>query len=206
MTPAPIPTPSAWNLPNLLTLLRILLVPVFGWFLLADGGRNAGYRLVALGVFLVAMLTDRVDGNLARKRGQVTNVGMIADPIADKALLGMAFLGLSLLGEVPWWITVVVLGRELSVTLVRFLVIRHGVMPAGRGGKLKTVLQASALSLLVAPLWVLPAEPLWRGVAYAVLGAAVLVTVATGVDYLVQARKLRRTSKRSAKRAAGRRP
>ena len=116
MTPPPKPAPSPWNLPNLLTVLRILLVPVFGWFLLADGGRNAAYRLVAFGVFLVAMLTDRVDGHLARKRGQVTSFGMIADPIADKALLGMAFVGLSLLGEVPWWVTVLVLGREIAVT------------------------------------------------------------------------------------------
>ena len=206
MTPASRPAPSAWNLPNLLTVLRMLLVPVFGWLLLADGGRNAAYRLVALGVFLLAMLTDRVDGKLARSRGQVTSFGMIADPIADKALVGMAFVGLSLLGEVPWWITVLVLAREISVTVVRFLVIRHGVMPAGRGGKLKTVLQATALSLLVAPLWVLPGEQLWRWVAYAVLGAAVLVTVATGLDYLFQARMLRRTSDRAARRAAEERP
>ncbi len=206
MTPAPVPAPSAWNLPNVLTVARILLVPVFGWFLLADGGRNAAYRLMALVVFLVAMLTDRVDGKLARSRGQVTTFGMIADPIADKALLGMAFVGLSLLGEVPWWVTVLVLGREISVTVVRFLVIRHGVMPAGRGGKLKTVLQAVALSLLVAPLWVLPGEALWRWVAYVVLAAAVLVTVATGLDYLFQARVLRRTSQRAARRAAGGQP
>ena len=206
MTPAPVPAPSAWNLPNVLTVARILLVPVFGWFLLADGGRNAAYRLMALVVFLVAMLTDRVDGKLARSRGQVTTFGMIADPIADKALLGMAFVGLSLLGEVPWWVTVLVLGREISVTVVRFLVIRHGVMPAGRGGKLKTVLQAVALSLLVAPLWVLPGEALWRWVAYVVLAAAVLVTVVTGLDYLFQARVLRRTSQRAARRAAGGQP
>jgi len=206
VTPAPAPPPSAWNLPNVLTVVRILLVPVFGWFLLADGGRNAAYRLAALVVFLAALLTDRVDGKLARSWGQVTTFGMIADPIADKALLGMAFVGLSLLGEVPWWVTVVVLGREVSVTLVRLLVIRHGVMPAGRGGKLKTVLQAAALSLLVAPLWVLPGEQVWRWLAYLVLGTAVLVTVATGLDYLLQARVLRRTSERAARRAGGERP
>jgi CDP-diacylglycerol--glycerol-3-phosphate 3-phosphatidyltransferase len=201
VTPPAGAAPSPWNLPNLLTVLRIALVPVFGWFLLAEGGRNPGYRLAALVVFLAALVTDNIDGDLARRRGQVTNFGKIADPIADKALLGMAFVGLSLLGEVPWWITVLVLAREISVTAVRFVVIRHGVMPAGRGGKLKTVLQAAALSLLVAPLWVLPGEGFWRGAAYVVLGAAVLVTVVTGLDYLVQARMLRRTSARSARRA-----
>lgn len=203
MTPSAGPAPSPWNLPNLLTVLRIALVPVVGWILLAEDGHNAGYRLAALVVFLVAMLTDNIDGDLARRRGQVTNFGKIADPIADKALLGMAFVGLSILGEVAWWITVLVLARELSVTVVRFVVIRHGVMPAGRGGKLKTVLQAAALSLLVAPLWVLPGETLWRWVAYLVLAAAVLVTVVTGLDYLIQARLLRRTSQRAARRAAG---
>lgn len=196
------PAPSPWNLPNALTVLRIALVPVFGWFLLAEGGGNPWFRLVALVVFLAAMITDNIDGDLARRRGQVTNFGKIADPIADKALLGMAFVGLSVLGEVPWWITVLVLAREVAVTAVRLVVIRHGVLPAGWGGKLKTFLQAAALSLLVAPLWVLPGEAFWRGAAYLVLGAAVLVTVVTGVDYLAKARVLRRTSDRTARRAA----
>ena len=97
--------PSAWNLPNLLTVLRIALVPLVGWLLLTDNGANPAYRVGALAVFLLALATDRVDGELARRRGQVTNFGKIADPIADKALLGMAFVGLSLLAQIPWWIT-----------------------------------------------------------------------------------------------------
>ncbi len=194
---------SAWNLPNALTVLRILLVPVFGSMLLVDGGANAGQRFAALGVFVVAMITDRIDGDLARSRGLVTDVGKLLDPIADKALLGMAFVGLSLIGLVPWWVTVLVLAREVGVTVVRFVVIRHGVMPAGRGGKVKTFAQAVALSLLVLPAWVMPAGQVWRWAAYIVLVVAVLLTVATGLDHLVQANRLRRTSPRAvAKRAA----
>ena len=194
---------SPWNLPNALTVLRILLVPVFGSMLLAQDGADAGQRFAALAVFVVAMITDRIDGDIARSRGLVTDVGKILDPIADKALLGMAFVGLSLIGSVPWWVTLLVLAREVGVTVVRFVVIRHGVMPAGRGGKIKTFAQAVALSLLILPAWVLPMPQIWQWTAYSVLGIAVALTVVTVLDYLVQAHRLRRTSPRAmAKRAA----
>ena len=137
--------PSAWNLPNYLTVFRFVLVPVFGWLLLAEGGHVWGYRLAALAVFGVAMVTDSIDGDLARRRKQVTDFGKVADPIADKAMLGMALIGLSIIGIVPWWVTVIILVREVGVTVMRFVVIRHGVMPAGRGGKLKTALQTVAV-------------------------------------------------------------
>ena len=123
---------------NALTVLRLLLVPLLAWLLLRDGGEDDPSRVAAFVTFSVAMVTDRVDGELARRRGLVTDFGKIADPIADKALTGTAFVGLSLLGELPWWVTVVVLVREIGITVLRFVVIRHGVMPAGRGGKLKT--------------------------------------------------------------------
>ncbi len=194
---------SPWNLPNALTVLRILLVPVFGALLLIEDGSNAGQRFAALGVFLVAMATDRLDGDLARARGLVTDVGKILDPIADKTLLGMAFVGLSIIGSVPWWVTLMVLAREFGVTVVRIVVIRHGVMPAGRGGKVKTFAQSVALSLLILPPWVLPEPGVWRWTAYLVLAAAVVLTLATGLDYLVQANRLRQSSPRAmAKRAA----
>jgi CDP-diacylglycerol--glycerol-3-phosphate 3-phosphatidyltransferase len=141
------------------------------------------------------MVTDRVDGELARRRGLVTDFGKIADPIADKALTGTAFVGLSLLGELPWWVTVVVLVRELGITVLRFVVIRHGVMPAGRGGKLKTGLQGLALGLYLLPL---PAS--WHPVEVAAMVVAVVVTVVTGIDYAAQAARLRRTSARTATR------
>ncbi len=195
--------PSVWNLPNALTVGRILLVPIVGGLLLADDGRNATTRWLALLAFTVAAVTDKIDGDLARSRGQVTNFGKIADPIADKTLLGMVFVALSLLALVPWWVTGLVLTREVGITVMRFVVIRHGVMPAGRGGKLKTMIQALALGMLILPAWVLPIAGAWETAAYAVLALAVVLTVVTGLDYLHQAHRLRRTSPRAlAKRAA----
>ncbi len=196
--------PSAWNVANLLTVCRILLVPVFGWLLLTDGGESTAYRLGALGVFVVAMITDSVDGDLARRKGMVTDFGKVTDPIADKALMGTALIGLSIIDEVPWWVTAVILVREIGITVMRFVVIRHGVMPASRGGKLKTALQTAAVSMLIFPLSALPFAELWVVVAHVILAAALVVTVATGVDYVIKARRLRRTSPRALARRARR--
>ncbi len=168
------------NVPNALTLLRILMVPVFLWLLLAEGGEDTGLRWWAAGVFAVAAATDKLDGYLARRNGTVTTFGIVADPIADKALTGAGFVALSLLDVLPWWVTVLVLGREIGVTVLRAAVIRHTVVPASKGGKLKTVLQTVALTLLVAPL----PGPL-TVVAYVIMAAAVVVTVVTGVQYTV---------------------
>jgi CDP-diacylglycerol--glycerol-3-phosphate 3-phosphatidyltransferase len=168
-------------------------VPVFAWLLLHDDGASTGYRVAAAVVFGLAAYTDRVDGNLARSRGLVTSFGKLADPIADKALTGAAFVSLSLLGELSWWVTVVVLVREIGVTLLRFWVIRHGVMPASRGGKLKTVLQGVAIAL-----YVLPLPDALVLVQIATMALAVVVTVVTGVDYVVRAVVLRTTSDRAA--------
>ena len=192
-------TPSVWNIANALTILRIALVPVFGWFLLHDDGQQTSYRLLAAGVFVVATATDRMDGDIARSRGLVTDFGKVSDPIADKALMGMALVGLSIIDLLPWWVTVVVLVREIGITALRFMVIRHGVMPASRGGKLKTALQAVAILLFVLPL----SSP-WHGIAVVVMTLAVIVTVATGADYVLRAQTLRNTSPRAeAKRARG---
>ncbi|MEV7649536.1 CDP-diacylglycerol--glycerol-3-phosphate 3-phosphatidyltransferase [Arthrobacter sp. NPDC089319] len=181
------------NIANVLTTVRILLVPFFIWFLLADGGEGGVYRWLAVLVFAVAIYTDKLDGDLARSRGLITNFGKIADPIADKLLIGSALILLSVLGDLPWWITIIILVRELGITLLRFVVIRYGVMPASRGGKLKTVLQTLAIFLYLLPLesW-LGAWAVW--VAFAVMMLAVIVTVVTGVDYVVKAVKLRRAS------------
>jgi CDP-diacylglycerol---glycerol-3-phosphate 3-phosphatidyltransferase len=190
---------SNWNIANQLTVLRLLLVPVFAWLLLHDEGSQVRWRVAAALVFALAAWTDRVDGNLARSRGLVTSFGKLADPIADKALIGTAFVGLSLLGELSWWVTAVVLVREVGVTLLRFWVIRHGVMPASRGGKVKTLLQGLAIGLYVLPLTGLLASG--RAV---VMVLAVAVTVVTGVDYVVRALTLRRTSDRTAGKRARR--
>ncbi|MGZ4649368.1 MAG: CDP-diacylglycerol--glycerol-3-phosphate 3-phosphatidyltransferase [Kineosporiaceae bacterium] len=194
------PSASTWNVANALTALRLLLVPLFGWLLLVDGGDDRRRRTLAAVVFVVAVLTDRVDGELARRRGLVTDVGKIADPIADKALMGMAFVGLSVLGELPWWVTVVVLVREIGITVLRFVIIRHGVMPAGRGGKAKTALQALAVTL-----YLLPLPDAWHPLAVVVMALAVIVTVVTGLDYLVKAWRLIRTSAPGPRRARRRR-
>ena len=179
--------PSNWNIANGLTTLRLLLVPVFGWLLLLGDGHDTSVRLWALAVFLLAAITDRFDGDLARRWGLVTDFGKICDPIADKALMGMAFIGLSILGELWWWVTALVIFRELGITLLRFWVIRHGVMAASRGGKLKTVLQVVALAIYICPL----PEQLYL-VAHLAMAAAVAVTLATGADYVIKALALRR--------------
>jgi CDP-diacylglycerol--glycerol-3-phosphate 3-phosphatidyltransferase len=193
----PNPRPTDWNLPNALTVLRFLLVPVYALALFQDGGHEPWWRFWAWVVFAVAAVTDGVDGKLARRRGEITNFGKVADPIADKALTGTAFIGLSLLGVVWWWVTVVILVREIGITVLRFVVIRHGVMPAGRGGKLKTMLQTLSLGALTFPLWVLPLGEVWTTVAYVVLGAATVMTVLSGIDYVFKAARLRETSERT---------
>jgi len=169
------------NVANELTLARLLLVPVFVVFLFSGG--VAG-RVVAFAVFLVASLTDLFDGRLARSRGLVTDFGKIADPIADKALTGSALVGLSVLGELPWWVTGVILFRELGITVLRFWVIRQGVIAASRGGKLKTLLQVIAISLYVLP------GPL-QVARVTVMAFAVAATVITGADYVLRALRLR---------------
>jgi CDP-diacylglycerol--glycerol-3-phosphate 3-phosphatidyltransferase len=186
-SPSP-PRPSVYNVANLLTLVRIALVPIFLWLLLLRGGHHAGWRLASLGVFAVASITDRIDGELARRHNLITDFGKIADPIADKALTGSALVGLSILGDLWWWVTVVIIVREWGVTLLRFVVIRYGVIPASKGGKLKTMLQVLAIGFYLLPGPGLVLDP----VRWALMGAAVVVTVVTGVDYVVQAYRLRR--------------
>jgi CDP-diacylglycerol--glycerol-3-phosphate 3-phosphatidyltransferase len=189
---------SNWNVPNALTTLRILAVPFFGWALLIEDGRSPGWRWVAWTVFVLAMITDKIDGDLARKHNLVTDFGKIADPIADKALTGMAFVGLSLVGELWWWVTAVVLLREWGITGMRLWLVRTGVvLPAGQGGKLKTVVQTLSLGMLVVPLrmftgvWEPIGEVLWW-VAISLMGVAVALTVVTGADYVRQTLRARR--------------
>lgn len=205
MSAAPGTAPSAWNVANALTALRIALVPVFALLLVHEAGDDPAWRLAAWVAFTAAVVTDRLDGEIARRHGLVTDFGKVADPIADKALVGTALVLLSVLGELSWWVTVVVLGRELGITLLRFVVIRHGVMPASHGGKIKTVLQSTAIGLYLLPL------AAWFGswattLAWWVMLAAVVVTVATGADYVVQAVRLRRGSARTAAKQAARGP
>lgn len=192
MSPPPATKVPLWNLANLVTMSRMVLVPVFVLVLFAHGGGDPAWRITAAVIFGVAALTDRLDGDLARRRGLITKFGTIADPIADKALIGAALVGLSLLGELLWWITVLIAVRELGVTALRFWVLRYGVIPASRGGKVKAFAQAVAIELYVLPLPVVVHPVRW-----AAMGIAVLLTVITGVDYIARALRLRASGRRA---------
>lgn len=170
------------NLANALTVARFLLVPVFLLELFAGDGHETASRIAAFVVFAVAIVTDRLDGALARSYGMVTRFGTLADPIADKVLIGAALIGLSMLGDLPWWVTVLILSREVGITVLRFVVLHRGVIPSSRGGKLKTLVQAVAIGLFVLPLsgsWLLSAQ--------LVMAFAVVLTVVTGVEYVMSA-------------------
>lgn len=187
--------PSRLNIANALTVLRIVLVPFLAWSLLAEGGHTVQWRLVAASIFVVAAITDRIDGDIARRSGLVTDLGKLLDPIADKLLVGTALVLLSVLGDLPWWVTIVVLVRELGITIMRFFLLRYLVLPASRGGKVKTVLQSVALGLYLLPLDHLPGFV--HVVAATVMGAAVLVTVLTGLDYVRTALRIRAAARRT---------
>jgi len=188
------------NLPNALTVLRLALVPVFAVLLLQDSGLDDAGRYWATLTFGLAIITDRYDGMIARRTGQVTEFGKLADPIADKALTGTALIGLSILGLLPWWVTLAILVREIGVTVLRFWVIRHGVIASSRGGKIKTVVQALAIALYILPVTGVLASARWW-----VMAAALVLTLATGLDYVYRALSLRRTSARAMEAAAARR-
>ncbi|MGY3380487.1 CDP-diacylglycerol--glycerol-3-phosphate 3-phosphatidyltransferase [Arthrobacter sp. TE12231] len=194
-----------WNLPNILTMLRIVLVPFFVWFLVLDApglqAQNGVWRWAASVVFAVAIYTDKLDGDIARSRGLVTDFGKIADPIADKLLIGSALVMLSLLQELPWWVTILILLREWGITALRFFVIRYGVIPASRGGKLKTVVQTVAIFLYVLPLASIAP---WLGVvAFVVMMAALAITLWTGGEYVIEALKLRAAGIKAEKARVG---
>jgi CDP-diacylglycerol--glycerol-3-phosphate 3-phosphatidyltransferase len=190
---------SNGNIANIVTVIRILLVPVFIWLLFLDNHADGVWRWVATALFVLAIATDGVDGHLARGRNLITNVGIILDPIADKLLIGGALVSLAILGDLGpfgWWITGIILVREIGITVFRFIVIRRRVIPASKGGKLKTVFQSVAISLFLAPLQALfAAWPVAVTVIdwfdWTVMGIALLLTIYSGIDYLWQAWKVR---------------
>jgi CDP-diacylglycerol--glycerol-3-phosphate 3-phosphatidyltransferase len=197
-----------WNLPNVLTTLRIVMVPFFAWALLHDGGDSIGWRLVAFAIFVAAMITDKIDGDIARKRNLITDFGKIADPIADKAITGMAFIGLSVVGDIWWWVTIAVLIREWSVTALRLSILKDIVVPAAQSGKIKTVLQSVALSGLCLPF---PHGGAHGGAfdvfgivgvvlfyaSQVLLAAAVAMTMWSGYEFFASVFQQRRAAKRN---------
>lgn len=178
-----------WNLPTVLTLLRLASVPLLAVLLSFSESEIA--RDVAAAVFLLAALSDFADGALARKRNQVTGFGTLMDPIADKALIAVALIGLSVLGEIPWWITSVIVIREVGVTLLRMRVVRQKVVPASMGGKAKTVAQIVAITMYLLA-W--NAIPGWDALSLIALYVALVLTVVTGIDYVIRIQRLRARS------------
>ena len=184
---------STGNVANIITVVRIFMAPVFIWLLLADGGALGYLRYIAAGLFVLAIVTDTVDGILARRQNLVTDFGKILDPIADKVLIGGAIVALSVLGELWWWVTIVILIREFGITIFRFAVIRTRVIPAVASGKLKTVLQAVGISLLLFPFWTVVGE--WEHwVGWVVMAVALVLTVVSGADFVVKYRQQNRVA------------
>jgi CDP-diacylglycerol--glycerol-3-phosphate 3-phosphatidyltransferase len=189
--------PSNLNIANALTVLRIVGVPVFGWLLLSEDGGDVEFRIWAFIAFILLMITDRIDGDIARSRGLVTNFGKLADPIADKALTGMAFVGLSIIGVLWWWVTIVLLVREWGITLMRFVVKKYGVMPASQGGRIKTTFQAVAIGGYLLPLeiWDNTFSQVLRWATHVTMAAALAITLVTAVQYVRDAVVMRREQK-----------
>jgi CDP-diacylglycerol--glycerol-3-phosphate 3-phosphatidyltransferase len=185
------PRSANLNLPNAITVVRILLAPVFIWMLLADDGADGALRWAAAGLFILAIATDGIDGAIARKHGLVTELGKLLDPIADKILTGGALVALSILGELPWWVTIVVLVREIGITVHRMIVATDHVVAAAWMGKLKTVAQAVAIAMALTPLYLLVGTWIFwvNGILMTV---AVLLTIASGLDYVLTAVKAAR--------------
>jgi CDP-diacylglycerol--glycerol-3-phosphate 3-phosphatidyltransferase len=182
---------SIFNLPNIITMARILFVPLFIWTLVEFSNPESPLRWISVLTFIIIMSSDGVDGAIARKRGLITNLGKLLDPIADKALLGGALVTLSVLGEVSWWVTAIIMIRELGITAYRFVVIRQEVVAASSGGKLKTIFQGIMVGFVVSPLTA------WFGDWYLIFESALvlfatLLTVSTGVQYMYAAAVARR--------------
>ena len=182
---------STGNVANIITVIRILLAPLFIYLLLLDNGEMGVWRWVASALFILAIVTDSVDGLLARRQNLVTDFGKILDPIADKVLIGGALISLSILGELWWWVTIVILVREIGITIYRFVALRNRVIAASWLGKLKTVVQAVAISFALVPLPSLLGDWMYW-VNWTLMGAALVLTVVSGIEYLVQAWRLDR--------------
>ena len=178
----PISAVSAINVPNFLTTIRIIVVPILAWLLFKESAETDSNRIIAGTIFIVAALTDIADGTIARRWNLITNFGKIFDPIADKALIGVALIGLSYLNLLDWWFTWVILARELFVTFLRFWVINKGVIPASRGGKLKTITQIVAISF-----YLLPLPESFSIIGQVIMYLAVILTLATAIDYIMKA-------------------
>ena len=166
------------NLPNTLTIFRILALPFCAYALFKNGGEDDSWRIIAFTLFFIVGLSDILDGKIARSRNQITEFGKLLDPIADKAMLATASIGASLLGMLSWWVTAIFLIREIAVTILRFAVIKKGVIPASKGAKLKTFFQSFGVGFYILPL------PSYLNIPRDLfMAVAIYLTITTGVDY-----------------------
>jgi CDP-diacylglycerol--glycerol-3-phosphate 3-phosphatidyltransferase len=172
------------NLPNTLTILRVVLLPLCAYALFKNGGDDTTWRVIAWTLFFIVGLSDILDGKLARDRNQITEFGKLLDPIADKAMLATAAIGASILGLLSWWVTAILLFREIAVTVLRFAVIKDGVIPASKGAKLKTFFQSFGVGFYILPL------PTWLHIPRDIFMAiAIYLTISTGMAYFKQVLK-----------------
>lgn len=172
------------NLPNSLTIFRIIALPFCAYALFRSGGDDENWRIIAFTLFFIVGLSDVLDGKIARDRNQITEFGKLLDPIADKAMLATATIGSSILGLLSWWVTAIFLIREIAVTILRFAVIKKGVIPASKGGKLKSFFQSFGVGFYILPL---PAYlNLPRDIFMAI---AIYLTISTGIAYFRNALK-----------------
>ncbi len=167
-----------YNLPNSLTISRLIALPFCAYALFKNGGDDSTWRIIAWTGFFLVGLTDFFDGKIARSRKQVTSFGAFLDPVADKFAIGTAMVGLSIQGKLWWWVTILILVREVSVTVLRLAVIRGGVISASRGGKIKTSFQGFGVGFYILPLphWALLPRDIFMAVA-------IVLTILTGIDY-----------------------
>ena len=176
------------QLPNAITIARIPLAIVFFVLLLLGGAYGLDdlvIRWVAGVLFVVAISTDWVDGYLARKYDIVSDFGKLWDPIADKLLTGAGFVGLAILAEWPWWVVIVILIREWGITVHRFIVAGNHIVAAAWMGKLKTAFQGVALGWWLLPLHQWIGMDWWTGIGIVLMYATLVLTVASGVDYVI---------------------
>lgn len=165
--------------PNWLTVLRIALIPTGVWAIFHSP--SAMWQSIAWMIYFVLGMTDILDGHWARKSGRTTQLGAFLDPVADKALIGSAMISLAILDRFPWWIVFVILFREIGITIFRLAVIRGGVIPASKGGKIKTLTQNFGVSFYILPL----PEVLYP-LRDSLMAVAVALTIWTGIDYVVK--------------------
>jgi CDP-diacylglycerol--glycerol-3-phosphate 3-phosphatidyltransferase len=172
----------AFVTPNFITVLRVLFVPVGAYTLFKNGGDDPTWQYISWCVFFVLGMSDVLDGNLARSRGKVTEFGKFLDPVADKFMIGTAMVSLSILDRMPWWITIVILAREIGVTIFRLSVIKRGVIPANKGGKVKAMMQGFGVGF-----YVLPLSPSLYWFRDGFMYIAVVLTIVTGAYYVKSA-------------------